>query len=303
MHKLEFSAMGTQVLVAIDSDEPHIGKELEEVRGWFEEWEQALSRFRPDSELSLLNQSSGTPFQASPLLWEMLQLAFEGAQQSGGLVSPALLPALEQAGYQRSFQLMAAEPAGFSPVPAWFATDLDAIQLEPATRTVVLPPGMRLDFGGIAKGWAANQSMLRLHPFGAVLADVGGDIAVSIPEGETQGWEINVRNAYAPLEVVRTIRLTKGGVATSGRDRRRWQQGGREQHHIIDPRSGQPAETDVLAATVIANTAMEAEMAAKTVLILGSQQGLAWLAEREGCYGMVVLENGSVLFGRDFENF
>lgn len=294
--------MGTQVLVAIDNDGLNVGKELEKVPGWFEDWEQALSRFRPDSELTRLNQNSGVPINVSPLLWEVLQAALEGARDSGGLVSPALLPVLEQAGYTRSFQLIAAEPTGFLPVAESFSTDLDAIQLEPATRTVSLPRGMRLDFGGSAKGWAANETMLRLRSLGAVIADAGGDIAVSIPEGETQGWEINVKNAYAPGEAVRTIQLGKGGVATSGRDRRQWQQAGRKQHHIIDPRTGQPAETDVLAATVIARSAMEAEMAAKTVLILGSQQGLTWLEEREGCYGLVVLENGSVLSGRGFEH-
>lgn len=299
MHRLEFAAMGTQILVAVDNDEARVGKELEKVAGWFEEWEQALSRFRPSSELTQLNLSGGTPFRASQPLWEVLQAALEAFRQSEGLVSPALLPALEKAGYRESFQLMASGPAEFMPSPDAFNADPADIQLDPVNHTITIPPGLRLDFGGIAKGWAAEQTVKRLQALGAVLVDAGGDIAVSIPEGETQGWDIEVQDAFAPARAVETIRLAKGGVATSGRDRRRWQQDGRWQHHIIDPRSGYPAETDVLAATVIANTAMEAEMAAKAVLILGSQPGLAWLAQRPGCNGLVVLESGNVVYGKN----
>lgn len=300
-HRLDFAAMGTQIVVAIDSDDTHAGKELDKVPCWFEEWEQALSRFRPSSELSQLNQSEGIPFRASQVLWEVLQEALNAALQSHGLVSPALLPALEKAGYLRSYPLMAGSSTGSIPNSDWFDADPEAIQLDPATRTVVLPSGMRLDFGGIAKGWAAGQTVQRLQALGAVMANAGGDIAVTIPPGETQGWDIEVRDAYAPSKVVDTIHLANGGVATSGRDRRRWQQDGHWQHHIIDPRTGQPAETDVLAATVIANTALEAEMAAKAVLILGSQPGLDWLAQRPGCYGMVILEGGNIVYGLGFE--
>jgi thiamine biosynthesis lipoprotein len=91
-------------------------------------------------------------------------------------------------------------------------------------------------------------------------------------------------------------------VATSGRDYRRWKQDGRWNHHIIDPRTGEPAVTDVLTATVVAPNVMEAEMAAKVVLILGSREGLEWLERRSGYAGLVVQETGAVITSRAFNN-
>jgi thiamine biosynthesis lipoprotein len=78
-------------------------------------------------------------------------------------------------------------------------------------------------------------------------------------------------------------------------------QGGRWQHHILDPRTGDPATTDVLTSTVIASNVMKAEMAAKVVLILGSQEGLAWLNTHPGYAGLMVTENGDVLTSEVFE--
>jgi thiamine biosynthesis lipoprotein len=300
-HKIEFGAMGTQIMVAVDNDDPQVGKQLEQVPGWFEEWEQALSRFRPNSELSQLNQSEGYPFRASPILWEVLQEALNAALQSEGLVSPTHLTALEAAGYVQSYPQMTGRPAERISNPEILDAGPEAIQLDQGARTVVLPRGMRLDFGGIAKGWAAQQTVKRLQGLGAVIANAGGDIALSIPQGEAQGWDIEVKDAYALSKVADTIQLIRGGVATSGRDRRRWQQDGHWQHHIIDPRTGQPAETDVLAATVIANSAVEAEMAAKVVLILGSLPGLDWLAQRSGCHGMVFLDTGNIVYSPGFQ--
>ncbi len=93
------------------------------------------------------------------------------------------------------------------------------------------------------------------------------------------------------------------GVATSGTDYRRWKQGGRWSHHLIDPRTGLPAQTDVVTATVVAPNALLAEMAAKTVLILGSGPGLDWLENQPGFAALVVLETGEILFSHHLEAY
>lgn len=136
---------------------------------------------------------------------------------------------------------------------------------------------MRLDLGGIAKGWAADIAAQRLAKAGPALIDAGGDIAVSGPMADGSPWPIAIANPFAPEDSLGLLLLVRGAVATSGRDYRRWTRGGVEQHHIIDPRTGQPAQTDVLSATIVAPDGPAAEMAAKVALILGSQAGLAWL--------------------------
>ena len=86
-----------------------------------------------------------------------------------------------------------------------------------------------------------------------------------------------------------------GGVATSGRDYRRWTRNGTWQHHILDPRTGRPAQSDVLSATVIAPTAYEADVAAKTALILGSRDGLEWIEAHPALAGLLVTDEGQVI--------
>jgi thiamine biosynthesis lipoprotein len=99
--------------------------------------------------------------------------------------------------------------------------------------------------------------------------------------------------------------LTTGrcGLATSGKDYRKWLQDGVLRHHIIDPRSGFPAETDILSASVLAPTIMEAEMAAKVIFILGSEDGAAWLKDRPHLGSLLVLDDGDVLISQTMKSY
>ena len=133
--------------------------------------------------------------------------------------------------------------------------------------------------------------------------NAGGDIAISGPRADGEVWRIGVANPFEPKEDLFMLHLMGGGVATSGKDRRRWIRGDILQHHIIDPRTGQPAETDVLTATVVAPTVMEAEAAAKSVLILGSGAGMEWLEADSGLAGLLILEDGRVLTNLRMEEY
>ena len=154
-----------------------------------------------------------------------------------------------------------------------------------------MPVGMRLDLGGVAKGWAADQAVRALSAVGPALVDAGGDIAVSGPRTDGSPWAIGVADPFEDDQQCDLLLLTGGGVATSGRDYRRWQQGGRWQHHLIDPRTGLPSTSDVVSATVIAPTASEAEVAAKVVLLLGSVAGLRWLEARPTLAGCIMCDD------------
>jgi thiamine biosynthesis lipoprotein len=162
---------------------------------------------------------------------------------------------------------------------------------------------VRLDLGGVAKGWAADQAARRLAEAGPALVDAGGDISVSGPMADGLPWPIAIANPFAPDQSLGLALLARGAVATSGRDYRRWMRGGLEQHHIIDPRSGQPAQTDILSATIVAPDGPLAEMAAKVALILGSRAGLAWLDARPTLAGLLVLEDGRILRSRRMDAY
>jgi thiamine biosynthesis lipoprotein len=162
---------------------------------------------------------------------------------------------------------------------------------------------MTLDFGGIAKGWAAHQTMLRLRAEGPSLVNAGGDIAISGSRADGNPWPVGVLDPSDNGKEVEVLQLHGCGVATSGKDRRRWIRNGVLQHHIIDPGTSEPADTDLLTVTVVALDAMEAEAAAKAAFILGSRAGIEWIEARSTLAAMFVLENGHKLYSSKLEKF
>jgi thiamine biosynthesis lipoprotein len=301
MQRFDFRAMGCQMLAVIDSDDPEASEALTRVPVWFEEWEAALSRFRDDSELSVLNRAEGKPMRVSETLWQVIEEALRAAHASDGLVTPTLLDAVNAAGYDRSFELLPASAMSatvLKPIADWRALELDA-----NSRTVRLPRGIHLDFGGVAKGWSADQAARRLSAIAPALVDAGGDMAISHAQVSGEAWPIAVADPFHADADLDLLLVNQGGVATSGRDYRRWQRNGKWQHHIIDPRTGAPAETDVLTATVIAPTTAQAEVAAKVALILGSDNGLQWIDARGELAGLLVLEDGRVIRSQRLDDF
>jgi thiamine biosynthesis lipoprotein len=298
LQKLEFHAMGCEMLVALDHPTPV--KELDRVPEWFEHWESLFSRFRLNSELARVNSSDGAPVQVGAEFAEVFELSREAEKQSHGLVTPVLLDALLEAGYDRSFELLAPSPHIIEPQPH---VGLSQIEWDATTRTIFLPPGLHLDFGGIVKGWAANETVNRLKKYGPVLMDAAGDIAIGTKLSNGKRWPVGVADPFHPPNNLELLKLENCGVATSGKDRRRWQQNGNGYHHIIDPRTNLPAETDVLTASVIAPASIQAEWAAKTSLLLGSQAGLEWLNANPELAGLLVLEDGQCLYSDNFEKY
>jgi thiamine biosynthesis lipoprotein len=303
IYKHEFHAMGCKILALIDSGFcPSI---LGEVSNWFEDWEQVLSRFRSDSELSQLNLNSnpGSPMPVSQTLWDVYQASVDAVQLTGGLVNPLILDALVHAGYDRSFDHFLIETTSSLPDIDITVPSFNDVITKELDRTICLPEGSHLDFGGVAKGWAAGQAMERLRAFGPALVSAGGDIAVGGQLMNGDAWSIGIEDPFDSTSYLETIYLNSGGVATSGKDYRFWKQNGEFRHHIIDPFTGLPAETDILTATVIAPTVMQAEALAKAVLISGSLAGLSWLDGDDALAGFLVLENGQCLESRNFNKY
>jgi thiamine biosynthesis lipoprotein len=282
IHRLSFRAMGTHMLACLDVDSDQAPEVLAQVSAWFEAWEQALSRFRLDSELSRLNRSNGRPTPVSETFWQVFQAALDAEAWTDGLVTPTIADSLREIGYDRDFDLLAGVrlPTHLPTLTA--VRPLSAVEWDEAERTISLPEGIRLDFGGVAKGWAAHQAMLRLSEYGPALMNAGGDVASSGPLLNGGSWE---------------------AVATSGTDHRRWQQGNFLRHHIIDPHTGLPAQTDVLSATVVAPTVLEAEAAAKSALIRGGLAGMAWLDADPSLAGFIVLEDGQGLYNERLKKY
>ncbi len=304
VHRLQFHAMGCDMLACVDNGLDQPPAMLSEVPAWFEEWEQTFSRFRLDSELSRLNRANSRPEPVSEAFWQVFQSALVAEQVTGGLVTPTVADAVLETGYDRDFSLLAGQTMPPLELIAAAIHPLAAVIWDETTHSICLPEGVHLDLGGIAKGWSAHQAMRRLESCGAALMNSGGDVAMSGPLLDGSPWEIGVFNPFNRSEYVEMLFFEEAcGVATSGRDRRRWVQGDQPRHHIIDPRSGLSAQTDVMTATVIAPTVMEAEAAAKAVLIQGSQAGSAWLEADPALAGLLILEDGQMIYSQRMEKY
>lgn len=275
-----FRAMGTKVECLLES-EAEAAPAFEAVVTEFDRLEAILSRFRLDSELSQLNRAGR--LEASPDLLVVTRLALEARERSGGRFDPTIHEALIAAGYDRSFEFLVREgPADFEEAPHCRGD----VTIDKAAGTIELEDDVRLDFGGIGKGYAVDRACALLSASGPCLVNAGGDLAVR-GQPHTGCWPIGVETPEGTI----SLALEDGALATSGRDRRRWRRGGTERHHLIDPATRKPSDSDLLRVSVAAPSAVEAEVLAKSLFLAGEQDA-AFEAAKLGLAAVLVTEDG-----------
>ena len=235
---------------------------LAEGEAWVHGMHDRLTRFSPASELSRFNKSAGSWAEVSPLLESLLRECLRAHELSEGLVNAAVLPALLAAGYTRTFS------EGPTQVTASVVPPALPEVLEVRSGAARLRQGASIDLGGIAKGWLADRLAAEIGE--NTLVNLCGDLFAR-GGGETgEGWPVGMGG--------KTVLLREMGAATSGTRRRSW---GPDLHHLIDPRTGLPARSDLAEASVIARTGTDAEIFAKTALLLGSARADEYLAAHD----------------------
>ena len=261
----DFHAMGTTFELIVEAEEAD--QAFAEAEAEVERLEQIMSRFRPGSELSRLNRDGR--IEASQDLAEVVELALAARERTCGRFDPTVHEALVGAGYDRTFDDLRPH-ATFDDIDAHaVATTASACGggVTVTGRRIELEPGFKLDLGGIGKGFAAERVAQLLALTAPALVSAGGDVAVRGVPAEGS-WAVAVDDTL-------TLGLTRGGLATSGRDRRRWRKAGVEQHHLIDPSTGRPSETDLVRVTAIGSDAVDAEVLAKELFLGGSREAIA----------------------------
>ncbi len=300
---IHFRAMNTDVNAWLWSEDQRSARRaLHEVEQFFHATHARFTRFDPTSELSALNASAGQPFAASPEMFEVVKLALKFSDLTSGLFNPTIIGALEAAGYDRTFEMM--KETDRRPVVTSSLSAASSIVLDAMQRTITLPLGVRIDLGGIVKGWAVQRATQQLAIHGPCLVDAGGDIMTIGSVPGTLGWSIDLADPFDHERDVMTLRIRDQAVATSGIDRRQWQRpDGTRQHHLIDPRTGQPSTSDLLTATVVAPAAIDAEVYAKTVFLLGSEDGLRFVNEHPSLAACVITADGEVVLSDTMKEY
>jgi len=289
----EFPALGTTAVVGV-TDPDVLADVAAYARARIDEVDRALSRFRDDSELAWIERQPGPYHLVSPLFAEVLDLAYRAAASTDGWYDPTVRDAVEAAGYDRSIELVERDgPGAARPVAP--AGQWTRIAYGRAARLVLLPEGVRLDFGGIGKGFAVDYALRGAPSRGAgVLIGIGGDLGVvGDPPGD--GWPCDVAVA-ADGEPATAVLLRRGGLATSGIGRRQWSRDGEALHHLIDPRVGRPGQSPWRIVTVAAPTCAQADVAAKVAWLRGDD-GPPWIERRHLAARFQSLEGAIVLAG------
>jgi thiamine biosynthesis lipoprotein len=298
-----FHAMGSDVRLLIGPPlrrtAPAPIDAAERERAFVLEFARRLSRFEPDSDLSALNRDPRATVPAGQLLRTAVRAGLWAAERTDGLVEPTLVRALERAGYATSLDGMrpaslrealdaapTRQPARPDPQSRWREVIVDD-----EAETVLRPAGVRLDTGGTGKGLCADAVAVRLGGYTRFLVDCGGDIAVGGIGAQLEPYEVAVEHPFTG-EMIGTIRLERGGVATSGLNVRIWQRAnGTYGHHLLDPSTGQPAWTGLVGVTALGSSALEAETLSKLALLGGAGVARRVLAEH---VGVIVHDSGEI---------
>jgi FAD:protein FMN transferase len=289
-------AWGTSVAVCTPTADS-LGAARRAVQAEMRSFDDAVNRFRTDSDLSRFNRAAGVWVRVTPLLLETIGLSLDAAAETGGAVDPTVGRPLLALGYDRDLdELDGCDPAAVfderpRPAPGWRCVDVDWERS--AAR---LPRGTRIDFGAVAKALCVDRAAARAaaEAGSGVAVSIGGDVAVAgvPPDG---GWLIGVtestRTPHPDHDCV--VSMRSGGVATSGTTARTWRRAGHTLHHIVDPRTGWPAPATWRSVTVAAPSCVTANTASTAAVVWGDDAPFE-LAQR-GLAARLVAADGEVI--------
>ena len=248
--------------------------------------ERRWSRFLPGSDVSRVNRTPGHSVEVDPSTVELLELALAAWVGTDGRFSPFLGRAMHDIGYSRSWTagcVLTPKSKPQCPGDGYLDGYLAAsavphrlVSIDRDASAVAISQGVQLDFGGIAKGFAADLVFREVVRLGAVsaLVDLGGDIAFGSVRrpgtGNPRPWTIAVDDPFNPGRSIDSVVADGGGVATSSTLRRRWRsETGESFHHLVDPATGRPVASDIAAVTVVADSCANAEVLTKQFLLMG----------------------------------
>lgn len=316
--------MATDVYISVSSNsqsEDIIKKDVEYCVEQLRLFEKRFSRFLPDNELYILNNSSS--LTVSDDMLQMLLTAKIYNEKTQGLFDPTILNALLNEGYTQSmkpniklgnpvYQSISTNSISSSSTVAPISSSssllgLSQVTIEASTKKVTKPKELHLDLGGIGKGYIADK--LRdylLSKYSDFCISIGGDMFVSGRDVEMdyEFWGIEIENPFSfsrdTLNMATVpnsmplLLLSNQAVATSGIYKRYWKKGKLVKNHIIDPRTNTSVDNEIVSVTVLASSVIDADINAKTILILGLESGKKY-CDTYKVPAVIVTTSGQVL--------
>ncbi len=271
-YEAETAILGTYARVKFWAEPERAERACSQVFEQLNSLHRTINIFDPDSELARLNQSAAAaPFTCSDLLWDILMAARQGHGLTRGIFDPSIAPLMAVWGFHRDRDSL---PSEQEILEARDLIGLDKVEFNETARTVRFSkPGMRLDLGGIAKGFALDLAMATAKRVGIEcgVIDLGGNIyCFSVPPPGKAAYTVGIRNPFDRNRLLSTVTLLDKCIATSGNYENFRQLQGRRVTHIIDPRTGNPV-AGVASTTVITPRGVDSDVFSTAVFIGGDQ--------------------------------
>ena len=265
-----------------------------------ERYENLLSKTIEGSYVDRINRAGGQSVTVDPETWEILRRAKEISAMTEGAFSVTIAPLTAMWDFTGGTERMPTDEERLAALPL---VDDRKIVLGDGC-TVILPAGMQIDLGGIAKGYIADQvaEMVRGEVSGAVLS-FGGNVYVVGHKPDGSVFRVGVQDPDAQTgAILGVLATTDRSVVTSGIYERQFVKDGVTYHHILDPETGLPSQSDLASATVISESSMTADALATALIVLGREKAMA-LLEEAGLNGVLVTRDRQVFIHRADEQF
>ena len=272
-----FRAMNTNIEAILQCANEQVKQMGASLVNGFEYAERRFSRFLPDSELQYVNSRAGEICMISQDMLDVLQLADSCSKRTNGIFSLHVLRALQQIGYQDSFEKIKDSTVIMKEDTQ---QEMQFLRLYPEMGSMQMSKSSQLDLGGIVKSWTVMQMaemLSRSAPSGFINA--GGDSQMWGSDSQ-EPWRFGIEHPWKPEQEIGQVELNNGGIATSSKLGRKWDTHQGTMHHLIDPRTMLPSGSSVVQCTVIGADVTQCEVWAKVLCIAGLQEGLALLKQQ-----------------------
>ena len=292
LYRKRANIMYTNVSITVAAGSPEqADKAIEAAFSRIRELEKLLSFWTDDSEIAALNKNAGKgAVKVSAPTMQILEMAMDISEWTEGAFDATVGPVIRQWDFREQ---TVAEPEALK--AALDKVDYRALELDTKNSTAFLSRSeMSFDTGGIAKGFAADAAIeiIKAQGIPAALVAVSGDIRAYGKKPDNTDWRVGIRNPRSddPNTFIASLALHDEAISTSGDYERSFIKDGRRYHHILDPRTGQPAEGS-MSVTVIADSAALADGLSTGIFVLGPDKGMKVLAEH-GLQGVVIAADG-----------
>lgn len=303
-HYFQFKAMDTVIEIE-GTGKTDLPEWEDEIKNWFEQFENICSRFRPNSELSILNkQPIDIVIQIHPILYEIIKKAIDYANQTDFYFNPFLGTAIKAYGYDRTFNEIK-DRLDFQIEQYRFQwIYYEPIVFFPLMNGVIKKVEDEIDLGGIAKGWSVDKAASIVKEIGleSGIVNAGGDLFVWGENART----IGVQHPDPELSDKDIIQfdIRNGGIATSNKLYRSWNANNERVHHILHGKKGVPSQTDIVQATVFSTSTAEADVLAKILCMHSFKNAVSWLTKNFPHAGCILVKNdGQVAICQSVKNY